>query len=143
MTQPQQPQQPQSPPPQQSQQPQQPQNPQTTGLQENVAGMLCYVFWLFSGIALLVLEPNNKNIKFHAWQSIIISVPIFILAIIFSVIPHIWFIGTILWVGGWVLLLYLALMTYQGRKIVVPYAGPLAQKWVEQPPGTGQPPAHK
>jgi uncharacterized membrane protein len=107
-----QPQQPQSPPP--PQQPQQPQNPQTTGLQENVAGMLCYVFWLFSGIALLVLEPNNKNIKFHAFQSIIISVPIFVLAIIFSSIHAVWFIGLILWVGGWVLLLYLALMTYQG-----------------------------
>jgi uncharacterized membrane protein len=141
MTQPQQPQQPQQPPTPPP--PQKPQTPQTTGLQENVAAMLCYVFWWFSGIAFLVLEPNNKNIKFHAWQSIIISVPIFIVAIIFSVIPGIWFIGTILWVGGWVLLLYVGLMAYQGRKIVVPYAGPLAQKWVEQPPGTGQPPAAK
>jgi uncharacterized membrane protein len=129
--------------PQTPQQPQPPQKPQTTGLQENAAGMLCYVFWWFSGVAFLVLEPNNKNIKFHAWQSIIISVPIFIVAIIFSAIPHIWFIGTIFWVGGWILLLYLAFMTYQGRKIVVPIAGPLAEKWVEQPPGASQPPAAK
>ncbi len=136
--------QPQPPqPPQQPQQPQQPQKPQTTGLQENVAALLCYVFWWLGGIVFLVLEPNNKNIKFHAWQSIIISVPFFIVAIIFSVIPHIWFIGTILWVGGWVLLLYVGLMAYQGRKIVVPIAGPLAQKWVEQPPGSSQPPAAK
>lgn len=132
----QQPQQPQSPPPK-------PQVPQSTGLQENIACLLCYVLWWISGIAFLVLEPNNKNIKFHAWQSIIISVPFFVLAIIFSAIPFIWFIGTILWVVGWVLLLYVGLMAYQGRKIVVPYAGPLAEKWAEQPPGTNQPPATK
>ena len=134
MTQPQTPQQPQ---------PQQPQKPQTTGLQENVACLLCYVGWWVSGIVFLVLEPNNKNIKFHAWQSIIISVPISILAIIFSSIHGIWFIGTILWIGGWVLLLYVGVMAYQGRKIIVPTAGPLAEKWVEQPPGTNQPPAAK
>jgi len=131
-------QQPQPPP-----QPQKPTIPQTTGLQENVACLLCYVFWWISGIVFLVLEPNNKTIKFHAWQSIIISVPITVVAIIFSAIPFIWFIGTILWVLGWVLLLYVGLMAYQGRKIVVPYAGPLAEKWVEQPPGANQPPAAK
>ena len=130
--------------PQTSQTPQQPpQKPQTTGLQENVASLLCYVGWWVSGIVFLVLEPNNKNIKFHAWQSIIISVPVSILAIIFSSIHGVWFIGTILWIGGWVLLLYVGVMAYQGRKIIVPIAGSLAQKWVEQPPGANQPPAAK
>jgi uncharacterized membrane protein len=126
-----------------SQQPQPPQGTQTTGLQENIACLLCYVFWWFSGIAFLILEPRNKNIKFHAWQSIIISVPIFIVAIIFSALPWIWFIGLILWLGGWALLLYVGLMAYQGRKIIVPYAGPLAEKWAEQPPRTNPPPTPK
>ena len=129
--------------PQTPQQPQPPQKPQTTGLQENVASLLCYVGWWVSGIVFLVLEPNNKNIKFHAWQSIIISVPVSLLAIIFSSIHGVWFIGTILWIGGWVLLLYVGVMAYQGRKIIVPVAGPLAQKWAEQPPGANQPPAAK
>jgi len=130
-------------PPQQPQQPSPTQKPQTTGLQENVACLLCYVGWWISGIAFLVLEPNNKTIKFHAWQSIIISVPVSILAIIFSSIHGVWFIGTILWILGWVLLLYVGAMAYQGRKIIVPAAGPLAEKWVEQPPGTNPPPAAK
>jgi len=101
------------------------------------------VGWWISGIAFLVLEPNNKNVKFHAWQSIIISVPFMIVAIIFSSIHGVWFIGTIFWIGGWVLLLYVGVMAYQGRKIIVPVAGPLAEKWVEQPPGSTPPPAAK
>ena len=120
-----------------------PQKPQTTGLQENVAGMLCYLGWWVSGIIFLVLEPNNKNIKFHAWQAIIISIPFFIIWIIFLIIPHIWVVAWLIWVAGWVLMIYMMYMTYQGKKVVLPIAGPLAQKWVEQPPGSTPPPAAK
>jgi uncharacterized membrane protein len=132
--------------PQQPQTPQTPQTPkssQTTGLQENIAGMLCYVLGWASGIAFLVLEPNNKNIKFHAYQSILVFAPLFVLALIFGWIPYIYFIGWIIWAFFFILWLYLILMTYQGRKIVVPIAGPLAEKWVEQPPGASQTPAAK
>lgn len=99
-----------------------------------MAGMLCYIGGWVSGIIFLVLEPNNKNIKFHAWQSIIVFGPIFLLAMIFSWIPHIYFIGWILWIGFVILWAYLMYMTYQGKKIKLPIAGPLAEKWVEQPP---------
>ena len=122
------PQQPQQPPPQQ------PQQPQTTGLKENVAATLCYAGWWVTGIIFLVLEPNNKNIKFHAWQSILTFGVFFIVALIFSVIPFIWFIGTIIWIAGVILWIYLMYMTYQEKKIVLPIVGPIAQKWVEQSP---------
>lgn len=123
--------------PQTPQTPQTPKTSQTTGLQENVAGMLCYAVWWASGIAFLVLEPNNKNIKFHAWQSILSFGVFFIVALIFSMIHSIWFIGTILWVAGVILWIYLMYMTYQGKKIVLPVVGPIAQRWAEQAPGTG------
>ncbi len=125
----QQPQQPPSPPPTQ-----QPEKPQTTGLQENIAGMLCYAVWWVTGVIFLVLEPNNKNIRFHAWQSILSFGVFFIVALIFSLIPFIWFIGTIIWIAGVVLWIYLMYMTYQGKKIVLPVVGPLAQKWAEKSP---------
>jgi uncharacterized membrane protein len=125
----QQPQQPPAPPPNQ-----QPEKPQTTGLQENIAGMLCYAAWWVTGVIFLVLEPNNKNIKFHAWQSILSFGAFFIAALILSLIPFIWFIGTILWIAGVILWIYLMYMTYQGKKIVLPVVGQLAQKWAEQSP---------
>jgi uncharacterized membrane protein len=129
---------------QQPEPPQQPpQTPQTTGLQENVAGMLCYAGWWVTGILFLVLEPNNKNIKFHAWQSILSFGAFFIVALILSVIPGIWFIGLILWIAGVILWIYLMYSTYQGRKIVLPVVGQIAQRWAEQPPGTSPPPAPK
>ena len=44
----------------------------STGLDENIAGLLCYVLGWVSGIILLLLENENKFVRFHAMQSIIV-----------------------------------------------------------------------
>lgn len=46
----------------------------SSGLKQNVAGILCYVFWWIGAIVMLVLEADNKYVKFHAFQSIIVNV---------------------------------------------------------------------
>ncbi len=69
MTEPQQQTPQQQPPPQPSGQ--QPSGPKTgTGLQENVAGLLCYVLGWVTGIIFLILENKNRFVRFHAIQSI-------------------------------------------------------------------------
>jgi len=42
------------------------------GLSDNVAGALCYILGLLTGVLFLVMAPYNQNprVKFHAWQSI-------------------------------------------------------------------------
>src|SRR5579872_1694089 len=46
--------------------------PASAGLTDNSAAALCYLFGLITGILFLVLAPynQNRNIKFHAFQSI-------------------------------------------------------------------------
>lgn len=39
------------------------------GLEQNHAAVLCYAFGWISGIVVLVLERNNKFVRFHALQS--------------------------------------------------------------------------
>ena len=40
----------------------------STGLPENVAGLLCYVLGWITGIVFLLIEPGNKFVRFHAFQ---------------------------------------------------------------------------
>ena len=42
------------------------------GLDENVAGLLCYVLGWISGIIFLLIEPKNNFVRFHAIQSIVV-----------------------------------------------------------------------
>jgi len=45
-----------------------------SGLAPNIAGALCYALGFISGIIFLLIEKDNKFVKFHAIQSILISV---------------------------------------------------------------------
>jgi uncharacterized membrane protein len=103
----------------------------STGLEENVAATLCYVLGWVSGTIFLLLEPDNKSIRFHAIQSIIIFGIFTIAYIIFWLLPHPvdhilrWITAAIAFIP-WVVLMVKA---YQGEKYKLPWAGDQAEKW--------------
>ena len=97
----------------------------STGLQQNIAGLLCYILGWITGIIFLIIEKDDKFVRFHAWQSIIVFGILTVLSIIFS---FVWFLG---WIVGvisfiaWVVLMYKA---YKGEKYKVPVIGDIAEK---------------
>ncbi len=114
----------------------------TGGLEDNVASALCYALGLLTGVIFLVLDPYNKNkeIRFHAFQSIFAHIGLIVCSIGLGIVTGM--MGAIsgglglllmpLWpaVGlacfvGWILMM---VKTYQGSKIVLPVIGPLAQQ---------------
>ena len=108
---------------------------------DNVASTLCYVLGFITGIIFLVLAPYNQNkaIRFHAFQSIFLSVGVIVIRIVLSILFGIlfstggfWFIFALVWpifgllcLGIW---LYILFQTYQGKTIVLPIIGPIAQQ---------------
>jgi uncharacterized membrane protein len=108
----------------------------STGMEENVAGLLCYLAGWITGIIFLVIEKDSKFVKYHAIQSIVVFGAITILFIIFSIlgiIPGIGFIFSIvlwwiLWVIMIVLWIILMVKAYQGKKINIAGAGGIASK---------------
>jgi len=106
----------------------------STGLGENVAGLLCYVAWWVSGLIFLLLETENKFVRFHAVQSIIVFGVFNIIWLPLQFIPPLalfigWLIGGLAFVL-WVVLMYKA---YQGEMYKLPVAGDLAEKWSSKP----------
>ena len=69
-------------------------------LDENIAAALAYVLSFISGIVLLVLEKENKFVRFHAMQSVLLGALITVLDIalvlITGVLRSIPFIGRML-----------------------------------------------
>jgi uncharacterized membrane protein len=106
----------------------------STGLEENVAGLLCYIAGWISGIIFLLIETENKIVRFHAVQSIIVFGIITIVDAFIWIFPHpvdrtlnwiLWAVAFILWV----VLMYKA---YQGEKYKIPVAGDQAEKLVDK-----------
>ncbi len=98
----------------------------STGLDENIAGLLCYVLGWVSGIIFLLIEQDNKFVRFHATQSIIVFGIVTVAGIILSFVPFIgWLVPAIFFIL-WVVLMVKA---YQGTRYKIPWAGNLAERW--------------
>lgn len=107
----------------------------STGMSENVAGALCYLVTVITGIIFLLIAPYNQNkfIRFHAFQSIfffVAYIAVWILVGILAAVTH--GIGIILYpiigLGFFVLWLYLMFSAYNGKRIKLPVIGDLAEK---------------
>ena len=103
----------------------------STGLDENVAGLLCYLLLGMSGVVFLILEPENRFVRFHAIQSIIVFGILNIAVIILILIPLIgWSFVGILVAVAFILWVVLMVKAYQGTRYKIPGAGNLAEKWL-------------
>jgi len=104
----------------------------STGLEANVAGLLSYFLGWISGLVFILIEKENKFVRFHAMQSIIVFGAITVASIVFRFIP---FIGSILnlLLSFLALVLWIVLLVkaYQGIMYKLPWAGNLAEKQVK------------
>lgn len=108
----------------------------SSGLADNVAGMLAYVT-IIPAIIFLVVEPYNKSrfVRFHAWQSIFFNVAWWILWIGLRIVVHLPFLGfftLLVWplvgLGGLIVWIILVMKANQGQMFKLPVIGDLAEK---------------
>ncbi len=118
-----------------------------SGLAPNVAGALAYVLGLITGVVFLLIE-KDQSVRFHAYQSIFVSVAWIVFWIAFSIvmailglIPFLGFLIAILGIlfslclglGAFVLWLALIVKAYQGQQWKLPYIGDAAERYAKQP----------
>ena len=60
--------------------------PTSTGLAPNLAAALAYAFGPISGVLFYVLEKDNRFVRFHAAQSIAISIAVFVISIALGIL---------------------------------------------------------
>lgn len=107
-----------------------------TGLTENVAGALAYLLGPITGIILLVVEKENRFVRFHAMQSTVLSVVWIIVSFglsFFTSVPVLgWIVGMftslVLGLAGFILWLVLMWRAFQGKEWELPIVGPFARK---------------
>lgn len=115
------------------------------GLDGNLAALLGYIIWIVALISVL-MEKENRFVKFHAIQSLLLhgaAIIVFIVLVIFLTIMGIVLamaglgaLGALLWLLYMVVvvayigtLIYAAVKAYGGVEFKLPIIGAMAEKW--------------
>ncbi|HSQ23512.1 MAG TPA: DUF4870 domain-containing protein [Pyrinomonadaceae bacterium] len=115
------------------------------GIDGNLAALLGYIIWIVALIS-VIMEKENRFVKFHAIQSLLLNaaaVIVFIALMILLTILGIMLafaglgaLGAILWllymvvvVGYIAALIYAAVKAYGGVEFKLPIIGNMAEKW--------------
>lgn len=109
---------------------------QSTGLEPNVAGLLCYLVGWITGLIFFLIEQKDEFVRFHAMQSILFFGPLHIIIIVlsfFTMIHAIWVvfsvIVTLIALFGFVMWIILMIKAYQGERFKLPVVGDMAEKY--------------
>ncbi len=116
----------------------------STGLNERTAAVLSYLAGWITGIIFFVIE-NNKFVRFHAMQSILvfgsISVVLTVISFLRTILLAVFRLGgglvllrllglvsSLLWIGMLILWVILMVKANQGETFKLPIAGDIAEK---------------
>ncbi|MCL2570860.1 MAG: hypothetical protein FWE11_00515 [Defluviitaleaceae bacterium] len=113
------------------------------GLNENIVAALSYVLGPLSGLFVLVAERENKNVRFHALQSTLWFLFLWVVYWVVGLITGLpligWLLSIVVWPVMWVWRLlfvsskiFLILRAALGHQFKLPYVGDVALNQVSK-----------
>ncbi|MFA4874486.1 MAG: DUF4870 domain-containing protein [bacterium] len=115
---------------------------QGTGLAPNIASLLCYICAPITGIIFLLIEKENNDVKFHAWQSLVFGIAYIAIVIILEILAAILgmiasvlgiivgFFIPIVMLAAFIVWVVCLVKAYQGERWRIPIVGDFAAKKV-------------
>ena len=106
----------------------------STGLEANLAALLCYLVGWVTGLVFFLIEKDNKFVRFHAMQSMVFFGALTVLNLIYSFIVStlglwgLFSIGRLFELVVVVVWIVLMVKAYQGEKFKLPVAGDIAEQ---------------
>jgi uncharacterized membrane protein len=109
-------------------------DPSSTGLDPTLAALLAYLLVFVSGLLFLVIEKKSRFVRFHAMQSTLTFLALFVVLFVAGFVPVLGslvdFLATVLGLALWVLLMVRAL---QGEWYKLPVVGDMAEERARLP----------
>jgi uncharacterized membrane protein len=101
----------------------------STGLDANIAGLLCYFGGFITGIVFLLLERQSAFVRFHALQSTFAFIALFALQVVALLIPGLGRpLAWLLRVAGLVVWILMMVKAFRGERYKLPVVGDMAER---------------
>jgi uncharacterized membrane protein len=102
------------------------------GLDQNLVGALAYVLGLVTGIVILLVEPENRYVRFHAFQSTFTFLVVAVLFLMVMGLPVVsWLLATPFVLAVIVLWVFLMVKALNGERYKLPIVGDWADARVK------------
>lgn len=118
------------------------------GLDQNIGALLCYLgnlvcaLGLIYSIIVIVTDKTNKLPRFHAFQSVLLSVVGVILAVVVNILAGIavaansgllatvlGLLAFVVYIGIFIAVIFTAIKAFQGQIFKLPVIGNMADSW--------------
>ena len=118
------------------------------GLDQNIGALLCYLgnlvcaLGLIYSIIVIVTDKTNKLPRFHAFQSVLLSVVGVILAVVVNILAGIavaansgllatvlGLLAFVVYIGLFIAVIFTAVKAFQGQIFKLPIIGNMADSW--------------
>jgi len=94
------------------------------GVAENIEGLLCYALGWVTGLVFLLLEQKNAFVRFHAMQSLVTFLVLWVGGVIVGFVPVLGIlVNLLLWPLSAVLWIVLMVKAYKGERYKLPVVG--------------------
>jgi len=116
----------------------------TSSKDSNSMAAVAYVLTILTGVLMFVMKPEDKFVKFHAVQSILLFISFFVIGAVINILSIIFMVvgGTALlglWLSGIILLeiilvlvsLYCIFKAYSGERFKLPIIGNMAENFAK------------
>lgn len=108
----------------------------STGLDPKIAGLLAYLVGWVSGLVLFLVEKEHLEVRFHAAQSILLSIAFAVVYVVLTILGFIPILGFVFWLvsllvglAGFALWIYLLVQGYNLNHVRLPVVGRMAEQW--------------
>jgi uncharacterized membrane protein len=104
----------------------------TLGIDPRIEAVLCYVLGWVTGLIFFFLEKQDRQVRFHAMQSILFFGSLNVLMVIVGVIPFINLLSPLLvlvWIAA---VIAFAIMAYTNNPYRIPYLSDYADRYTNQ-----------
>ena len=99
------------------------------GVTENLEGLLCYALGWVTGLVFLLLEQKNAFVRFHALQSLVTFLGLFIITLVIGFVPVLGvLVNLLLWLLSIALWIVLMVKAYKGERYKLPVVGDFVEQ---------------
>ena len=99
------------------------------GVTENLEGLLCYALGWVTGLVFLLLEQKNAFVRFHALQSLVTCLGLFIITLVIGFVPVLGvLVNLLLWLLSIALWIVLMVKAYKGERYKLPVVGDFVEQ---------------